>query len=232
MQEVKVSVLGKDQKSYNVADFAASGKNYSDAIGIIFETPLMSRVLAFEGWLEKWGNTNRVLTEAQSEAEAVQVLSGLELTKRIVEAQADMEEMTAAKRCWNNKTGGLQWYLPCLMEVGALYVARDKINEAMKILDCPDDFLLPTENSNETWVWSSSESSQYGSWTVYFGYGSFFGNYKSGSGVVRAVAAIQPSPSLSTGEAKSTDCLHSDEALVEMLRERGYQGTLSKTLTV
>ena len=35
-----------------------------------------------------------------------------------------------------------------------------------------------------------------------------------------------------TGEAKSNDCLHSDEALINMLRERGYKGELTKTLTI
>jgi len=32
--------------------------------------------------------------------------------------------------------------------------------------------------------------------------------------------------------AKSNDCLHSDEALINMLRERGYKGELTKTLTI
>ena len=50
--------------------------------------------------------------------------------------------------------------------------------------------------------------------------------------MVRAVAAFQSSPSLLTGEAKSNDCLHSDEALINMLRERGYKGELTKTLTI
>ena len=57
-----------------------------------------------------------------------------------------------------------------------------------------------------------------------------FGKYNSS--MVRAVAAFQPSPSLLTGEAKSNDCLHSDEALINMLRERGYKGELTKTLTI
>jgi hypothetical protein len=35
-----------------------------------------------------------------------------------------------------------------------------------------------------------------------------------------------------TGEAKSNDCLHSDEVLINMLRERGYKGELTKTLTI
>lgn len=232
MQKVKISVLGNDKKSYNVTDFVSSGRNYSDAIGIIFETPLMSRVLAFKSWQDIWGDSGKVLTEEQSEAEVVQLFSGLEPTRRIVEAQADTEKMTAAKRCWGYKAGGFQWYLPCLVEVGALYIARDEINAAMKKLDCPDSCLLPTEDSDETLVWSSSEYSQYGSWGVYFGSGSFNNSIKYGSIVVRAVAAIQLSPSLLSGEAKSTDCLHSDEVLAEMLHNRGYQGTLSKTLTV
>lgn len=232
METYSISVLGADKKQYEIADFRARGMNYANAIGIIVETEFMSRVLAFDTWQEQWGNTDRILTEEQNESVAMQTFSGLDLTKRIVEAQTDIDGMTAAKRCWNYQKGGLQWYLPCLMELGVLCAYHDEINKAMKEIGCPDECLLPTEDSDETWVWSSSESSQYGSWLVYFSNGYFGINCKCYSIMVRAVAAFQPSPSLLTGEAKSNDCLHSDEALINMLRERGYKGELTKTLTI
>lgn len=232
METYSISVLGADKKQYEIADFRARGMNYANAIGIIVETEFMSRVLAFDTWQEQWGNTDRILTEEQNESVAMQTFSGLDLTKRIVEAQTDIDGMTAAKRCWNYQKGGLQWYLPCLMELGVLCAYHDEINKAMKEIGCPDECLLPTEDSDETWVWSSSEISQNGSWGVGFS-GGYFGNgSKYGSDMVRAVAAFQPSPSLLTGEAKSNDCLHSDEALINMLRERGYKGELTKTLTI
>ena len=233
METYSISVLGADKKQYEIADFRARGMNYANAIGIIVETEFMSRVLAFDTWQEQWGNTDRILTEEQNESVAMQTFSGLDLTKRIVEAQTDIDGMTAAKRCWNYQKGGLQWYLPCLMELGVLCAYHDEINKAMKEIGCPDECLLPTEDSDETWVWSSSESSQSNSWNVYFSNGHFgdlSGKYYSD--MVRAVAAFQPSPSLLTGEAKSNDCLHSDEALINMLRERGYKGELTKTLTI
>lgn len=232
METYSISVLGADKKQYEIADFRARGMNYANAIGIIVETEFMSRVLAFDTWQEQWGNTDRILTEEQNESVAMQTFSGLDLTKRIVEAQTDIDGMTAAKRCWNYQKGGLQWYLPCLMELGVLCAYHDEINKAMKEIGCPDECLLPTEDSDETWVWSSSEGSQLSSWGVYFSNGNFHGSYKYSSGMVRAVAAFQPSPSLLTGEAKSNDCLHSDEALINMLRERGYKGELTKTLTI
>ena len=232
METYSISVLGADKKQYEIADFRARGMNYANAIGIIVETEFMSRVLAFDTWQEQWGNTDRILTEEQNESVAMQTFSGLDLTKRIVEAQTDIDGMTAAKRCWNYQKGGLQWYLPCLMELGVLCAYHDEINKAMKEIGCPDECLLPTEDSDETWVWSSSESSQHGSWYVYFSNGYFYNDSKCYSGMVRAVAAFQPSPSLLTGEAKSNDCLHSDEALINMLRERGYKGELTKTLTI
>ena len=233
MEKYSISVLGADKKQYEIADFRARGMNYTNAIGIIVTTEFMSRILAFDTWQEQWGNTDRILTEEQNESVAMQTFSGLDLTKRIVEAQTDIDGMTAAKRCWNYQKGGLQWYLPCLMELGVLCAYRDEINKAMKEIGCPDECLLPTEDSDETWVWSSSENSQGSSWLVNFSYGYFGSNGgKCGSGMVRAVAAFQPSPSLLTGEAKSNDCLHSDEALINMLRERGYKGELTKTLTI
>jgi len=232
MEKYSISVLGADKKQYEIADFRARGMNYTNAIGIIVTTEFMSRILAFDTWQEQWGNTDRILTEEQNESVAMQTFSGLDLTKRIVEAQTDIDGMTAAKRCWNYQKGGLQWYLPCLMELGVLCAYRDEINKAMKEIGCPDECLLPTEDSDETWVWSSSEGSQYNSWVVGFSDGYFGSYYKCYSLMVRAVAAFQPSPSLLTGEAKSNDCLHSDEALINMLRERGYKGELTKTLTI
>lgn len=232
METYSISVLGADKKQYEIADFRARGMNYANAIGIIVETEFMSRVLAFDTWQEQWGNTDRILTEEQNESVAMQTFSGLDLTKRIVEAQTDIDGMTAAKRCWNYQKGGLQWYLPCLMELGVLCAYHDEINKAMKEIGCPDECLLPTEDSDETWVWSSSEYSQSYSWNVGFSNGNFGNIIKYGSYMVRAVAAFQPSPSLLTGEAKSNDCLHSDEALINMLRERGYKGELTKTLTI
>lgn len=232
METYSISVLGADKKQYEIADFRARGMNYANAIGIIVETEFMSRVLAFDTWQEQWGNTDRILTEEQNESVAMQTFSGLDLTKRIVEAQTDIDGMTAAKRCWNYQKGGLQWYLPCLMELGVLCAYHDEINKAMKEIGCPDECLLPTEDSDETWVWSSSEGRQGGSWGVGFSNGYFGNTIKYYSSVVRAVAAFQPSPSLLTGEAKSNDCLHSDEALINMLRERGYKGELTKTLTI
>lgn len=235
METYSISVLGADKKQYEIADFRARGTrgmNYANAIGIIVETEFMSRVLAFDTWQEQWGNTDRILTEKQNESVAMQTFSGLDLTKRIVEAQTDIDGMTAVKRCWNYQKGGLQWYLPCLMELGVLCAYRDEINKAMKEIGCPDECLLPTEDSDETWVWSSSESSQSGSWIVGFSNGKFGSLSKYGSYMVRAVAAFQPSPSLLTGEAKSNDCLHSDEALINMLRARGYKGELTKTLII
>lgn len=232
MEKYSISVLGADKKQYEIADFRARGMNYTNAIGIIVTTEFMSRILAFDTWQEQWGNTDRILTEEQNESVAMQTFSGFDLTKRIVEAQTDIDGMTAAKRCWNYQKGGLQWYLPCLMELGVLCAYHDEINKAMKEIGCPDECLLPTEDSDETWVWSSSESSQNNSWLVYFSNGYFSNGGKYYSNMVRAVAAFQPSPSLLTGEAKSNDCLHSDEALINMLRERGYKGELTKTLTI
>lgn len=232
METYSISVLGADKKQYEIADFRARGMNYANAIGIIVETEFMSRVLAFDTWQEQWGNTDRILTEEQNESVAMQTFSGLDLTKRIVEAQTDIDGMTAAKRCWNYQKGGLQWYLPCLMELGVLCAYHDEINKAMKEIGCPDECLLPTEDSDATWVWSGSEGSQGNSWSVNFSNGGFSGYGKCSSNMVRAVAAFQPSPSLLTGEAKSNDCLHSDEALINMLRERGYKGELTKTLTI
>lgn len=227
----EIQVLGNDKQIYDVADFVAAGKNHKDAIGIVFGTPIIGlRVLAFDSWLGQWGKTDRVLTEPHNESQAVQILCGLEDTKRIVKEQTNLDELTAAKWCWSYQKGDFQWYLPSVMELGALFLVRDQVNDAMEQLGCDSDCLLPTENSDETWVWSSSESSQVSSWYVYFGNGNLNGNGKYHSIVVRAVALL--SHTLFPIQGPSNDEKVSDEKLLTILRNRGYSGELTKTLTV
>jgi hypothetical protein len=235
MQKYEIKVLGNDKQMYEVADFVAAGKSYNDAIGIVFGTPIIGlRVLAFDSWLGQWSKTDRVLTEPRNESQAVQILCGLEDTKRIVKEQTNLDELTAAKWCWSYQKSVFQWYLPSVMELGALFLVRDQVNNAMKQLGCDSDCLLPTKNSDGAWVWSSSEYSQNYSWYADFGNGGFYPSNKYYSSVVRAVAALSqaPSPSLFSGEAKSKGSEMSDEDLVTMLRNRGYAGELTKTLTV
>lgn len=227
----EIQVLGNDKQIYDVADFVAAGKNHKDAIGIVFGTPIIGlRVLAFDSWLGQWGKTDRVLTEPHNESQAVQILCGLEDTKRIVKEQTNLDELTAAKWCWSYQKGDFQWYLPSVMELGALFLVRDQVNDAMEQLGCDSDCLLPTANSDETWVWSSSELSQGDSWLVNFGNGYFTNGAKTSSYVVRAVALL--SHTLFPIQGPSNDEKVSDEKLVTILRNRGYSGELTKTLTV
>lgn len=227
----EIQVLGNDKQMYDVADFVAAGKSHKDAIGIVFGTPIIGlRVLAFDGWFGQWGKTDRVLTEYHNEAQAVQILCGLEDTKRIVKEQTNLDELTAAKWCWIYQKGDFQWYLPSVMELGALFLVRDQVNDAMKQLGCDSDCLLPTENSDETWVWSSSEGSQYSSWYVYFGNGNFDYFNKTVSYVVRSVALL--SHTLFPIQGPNNDEKVSDEKLLTILRNRGYSGELTKTLKI
>ena len=227
----EIQVLGNDKQMYDVADFVAAGKSRQDAIGIVFGTPIIGlRVLAFDGSVEQWGKTDRVLTESHNEAQAVQILCGLEDTKRIVREQVNLEKTTAAKVCLSYLKGDLQWYLPSLMELAALFLVRDQVNDAMEQLKCSSSCLLPIENSSETWIWSSSESSHLNSWTVNFDGGGFCVSCKSDSNIVRAVALL--SHTLFPIQGPSNDEKISDEKLLTILRNRGYSGELTKTLKI
>lgn len=233
--DYKIKVLGNDKKVYEVSEFVVSGKTYKDAIGIIFGTPIIGqRLLAFDSWTCKWGDTNSVLTEEHNEAQAVQILCGLEDTRRIVDAQKNLKGATAVYLCWNYGVGDLQWYLPSVMELGALFLCRDEINEAMKQLECEEYNFLPTEYSENFFVWSSSEYNQNDSWLVNFNSGSFISYFKGDTHVVLAIAEFphSTSPGLFSDEAKSKDTEISDEELVTMLRERGYSGELTKKILI
>lgn len=227
----EIQVLGNDKQIYDVADFVAAGKSRQDAIGIVFGTPIIGlRVLAFTGWIEQWGIADRELTESHNGAQAVQILCGLEDTKRIVREQINLEEVTAAKLCLNYLKGDFKWYLPSVMELAALFLVRDQVNDAIKQLKCSSDCLLPTENSNVTWVWSSSESSQGNSWYVNFDNGYFGNGFKRFSCVVRAVTTL--SHTLFPNQGPINDEEISDEELFGMLCNRGYSGELTKTLKI
>lgn len=187
----KVKVLGNDKQIHEVADFIAAGKTHEDAVGIVFGTPIIGlRVLAFDSWEGKWGCTNRVLTEPRGESQALQILCGLDDTKRIAKEQSDSGRMTAAKWCWNYQKGGFQWYLPSVMELAALFFVRDQANEAMTQLGCDNDCLLPADDSCSYCYWSSSENGSNVAWYVNFGSGNIHGYYKCNSGTVRSVAAL------------------------------------------
>lgn len=227
----EIQVLGNDKRMYDVADFVAAGKTYKDALGIVFGTPIIGlRVLAFDSWLGQWGKTDRVLTESHNESQVTQILCGLEDTKRIVKEQTNLDELTAAKWCWSYQKGDFQWYLPSVMELGALFLVRDQVNDAMKQLGCDSDCLLPTENSDETWVWSSSEGIRSNSWSVYFGNGYFNNSGKLNSFVVLAVAALSHTQFPIQGIINDEQV--SDEELLTILRNRGYSGELTKTLKI
>lgn len=240
MKNYEVKVLGNDKRVYDVAAFVAAGKDHTDAIGIVFGSPIIGqRVLAFDAWLESWGE-RKVHVEERNESQAVQVLCGLDDTKRVVEAQSDNSDMTAAKRCWQYKCGDFQWYLPSLMELGALFLVRDEVNETMRQLGCDSDCFLPTENSDETWVWSSSEGSQSYSWYVGFSDGNFYSGGKYSSYVVRAVAALSDAShreplSEANGQGERVQYIApelSDEDLVNMLRQRGFTGSVNKSINL
>ena len=232
MQKHEIKVLGNDKQMYEVADFVSAGKTHKDAIGIIFGTPIIGlRVLAFDCSLELWGKTDRLITEPHNEAQTVQILCGLENTNRTVDVQGHNDETTAAKWCWQYSRGDFQWYLPSLMELGTLFLVRNQINDARKHLGGSSDCLLPIE----TYVWSCSVCNQYHIWNVGFGNDYFHYIGKDNSHIARAVAAPfsqTQSPSLFSDKAKSKNSKISDEELVNLLRNRGYSGELTKTLTV
>ena len=233
----ELKILGVNGNIYTLEEYLKlPGNTYHYAVGIVFSSPIIGqRVLTLQSWNGKFGE-EKVYTELRSESEVIQVVSGLEDTKRIVEAQAHTDAMTAAERCWGYKDGGLQWYLPSLMELGVIYILRDEINEAMKQLGCDSDYLLPTEDSDETWIWSSSEYSQFSSWGVCFGSGNFGSGSKCNTFIIRAIAML-PSTDYKV-VVKLEDFKQglkgikdsSDTDLVTELRNRGFKGELTKEI--
>lgn len=166
-------------------EWAADNGAYSkDAvIGIAVITPLISFLVGLTEWEERWSEDDEhCITKAHTEAEAFQVISGLEHTRQLVEAQED-EGNTAAKLCWNYRHKGLQWYLPCLLELNAICANKEEINELLKLVG-------GTPLRMDEYYWSSTEYSASYSWNVNFGSGHSDGSNKYSSYVVRPAVAI------------------------------------------
>lgn len=174
---------------FSISDFKKQNLSSEDVIGVVLQTETIGMVISLEKWHDLWcRNRNfKVYNKACGEAEALQTLSGLELTRNIVEKNiADGETMTAAMRCWQYKKGNLQWYLPSLYELGTIIAYIDELNEVFEMLGA--DLL-----SKDDCGWSSSEYDNYNVWYVGFGGGRFNGFYsKSGDFTIIAVSAYNP----------------------------------------
>lgn len=229
----QISIRTKDSV-LSVEGFKAQGLTKNDAIGVVLQTEVVGIVISLDQWKEIWcseGNSKE-FNKACGEAEAIQTLSGLELTRNITKQnEKDGENMTAAMRCWQYGNGGLQWYLPCLYELGTIITYCDELNEVFKMLDVE---LIDKDN----WGWSSSEFNSHYAWIVYFGNGGFSYGSKCYSYVVRAVSAFSPlkrggfsSPS-GNGDGELPVPPMTEEGAVEFLRSRGYTGTILKELNI
>ena len=167
--------LKTNQGIASVEDYQNGRIDRGDTIGVILQTEVIGVVISLDQWNEKWCSERKrkVFNKGCGQAEALQTLSGLELTRSIVKQnEEDGEYMTAAMRCWQYKKGNLQWYLPSLYELGTIIAYRDELNEVLEMLDA-DQF------DEDDLGWSSSEGNSWGAWGVYFGYGNFntFGKF-------------------------------------------------------
>lgn len=155
----------------------------NEVVGIAVSTPLMSFIVSLHQWKAPWSkDTDHCITGRHTEAQATQILSGYQATKRLAEAQKE-EGDTVAKICWNYGFKGLQWYAPCLLELGTICAYQQEINDLLELVDGE-----PLDG--DSYYWSSTDHSQHYSWYVYFGDGDFYDCFKYNSIVVRAVAAF------------------------------------------
>lgn len=171
----KLKILGTDHKILDIDDFILAGKSKEDVLGIVYGTPIIGqRVLAVENWFRLlWNKDGVKLGEYNSStSEAVQILSGMEDTKHYA-ALGDND--TAPSVCWKYGKGGLQWYLPSVMELAAIFLYRDKINDTIKLLDI-DDVFLPEFDEDRSDVWSSTRFLDNYVWCINFNTGSFYPN--------------------------------------------------------
>lgn len=237
----KISVMDSEHNILTPEEYNQKHGSLTELLGIVVQTDILGLVLSPAQWdCVNWSNKNEddesVLTEEQSESVAFQTISGFEHTREIVQKQEGDDGETAAQVCWNYKSGGLQWYLPSLLELSTIYAFKDEINNVIRQID-KDIVLLPYNG----YMWSSSENSQWTAWYVYFGDGYIYNWFSKYNGItVRAVAAFSSLASI--GErvdtranqeaSKSNVADMTDEQLVQVLRERGFSGTINKQMNL
>lgn len=237
----KISVMDSEHNVLTPEEYNQKHGSLTELLGIVVQTDILGLVLSpvqWNGinWSNKDDNDEIVLTEEQCESVALQTISGLEHTREIVQKQEGDNGESAAQICWNYKNGGLQWYLPSLLELSTIYAFKDEINNVIQQID-KDIVLLP----NNDYMWSSSEGSQWNAWNVNFGDGHiYYRSIKCNGLAVRAVAAFSSLSSI--GErvdilANKEDCKSNvvgmtDEQLVQILRERGFTGAINKLINL
>lgn len=182
-KETKIRIAIDGGKFITKEEWFTGHYSKDDVIGIAVITPVLQFILGLREWKESWSDdTDNCITGEHNEAQAYQILSGYEHTKQIVEVQED-EGDTAAKLCWNYGHKGLQWYMPCLLELNAVCVNKEEINELLKLVG--GDPL-----SFDECYWSSIEHSAHLSWYVNFYYGHSVSYGKCYATVVRPAVAI------------------------------------------
>lgn len=183
-KETKIRIAIDGGKFITKEEWNTGKYSKDDVIGIAVITPVVQFILGLREWKERWSeDTDNCITGRHNEAQALQILSGYEHTKQIVEAQED-EGDTAAKLCWNYGHKGLQWYMPCLLELNVVCANKEEINELLKLVG-GDPLSL------DECYWSSTENVAYYSWYVFFGNGNSGGTYgKYLAYVVRPAVAI------------------------------------------
>lgn len=182
-KETKIRIAIDGGKFITKEEWNTGKYSKDDVIGIAVITPVVQFILGLREWKERWSeDTGNCITGRHNEAQALQILSGYEHTKQIVEAQED-EGDTAAKLCWNYGHKGLQWYMLCLLELNVVCANKEEINELLKLVG-GDPLSL------DECYWSSTEYSAGYSWNVYFGNGDSGDGCKYGAFVVRPAVAI------------------------------------------
>ena len=227
--EHKISIKTFNDGILSVDEFKNKKLNNKEVVGIVLQTNVIGLILALPSWEECWGSDDFCVDVTEddyiSEAKALTELCGFEATQRIVDAHSTYEGMFAAKRCLEYKCADLQWYLPSLYELGTIAAFKKEINDIL------EEIGLENAKLKDKCTWTSSETYQTYAWYVNFSSGYFCNYFKYISYVVRAVCAFEPLRGVLSTPSENNKEL-TDSQLITLLKERGYKGQITKTLTL
>lgn len=185
--EHRISIKTVQGAVLSLNEFKMQGLALKDAVGVILQTPVIGIIISLDGWEEIWGQYGKLITSEKGDSQNLMDLSGLDLTKQIVDFQdkSDFDEMTAAKRCWGYHAGGLQWYLPSVYELCTMRAFWTEIRDTMISIGVDEDDI-----PEEGYFWSSSESNSGAGAVVHFSNGNINHGNKGFAYSVRAVSAF------------------------------------------
>ncbi len=157
-------------KTYNIGDLVT----VNGVQGIVFQTSPVVKIVSVKETIAKWSTDYQTINATDKD-------NGKANMAKIKAISGWQTKYPAFKWCADYGNG---WYLPARNELKTIYAQRDKINKTLSANN------FDRLGSEDSWLWSSSESGYKHADLFYFSNGIVNGSYKGINYAVRAVRVL------------------------------------------